>query len=160
SRRRHASAGARRRGARDFAPRAGTGRSRELGAAVRASRRSAGAVGGDARTSAREFMTAVTVLPATEGALDRVLAIERAAFTDPWSREAFREALTHDAVFFATAHREESVDGYVVAWFVADQGEIANLAVAPDGWGQGIGKTLLDAAIAAGRARGATSIFL
>ena len=37
--------------------------------------------------------------------------------------------------------------GYVVAWFVADEGQIANLAVAPAGWGSGIGRALLDAAL-------------
>ena len=52
------------------------------------------------------------------------------------------------------------VTGYVVAWFVADEGEIANLAVDPSGWGSGIGKALLDAALDEGERRGAAAVYL
>jgi [ribosomal protein S18]-alanine N-acetyltransferase len=87
--------------------------------------------------------------------------LEQAAFSDPWSEQAFRDALEHPAVFFACAVRDGGeVEGYVVAWFVADEGEIANLAVAPSAWGQGIGGALLDAALAEASARGAVAIYL
>ena len=33
-----------------------------------------------------------------------------------------------------------------MAWFAADEGEIANLAVAPSAWGSGTGRRLLNAA--------------
>ena len=89
-----------------------------------------------------------TITPAGVADLPTVVAIERVAFSDPWSLQSFREALDHTAVYFACARSDGAeVVGYVVAWFVADEGEIANLAVAPDGWGQGIGKALLDAAL-------------
>jgi ribosomal-protein-alanine N-acetyltransferase len=47
-----------------------------------------------------------------------------------------------------------------VAWFVTDEGEIANLAVDPARWGGGVGKILLDAALAEGARRGAESVYL
>ena len=55
--------------------------------------------------------------------------------------KSFREALAHPSIYFVAARGDEGeVLGYVVAWFVADEGQIANLAVAPSGWGSGIGR--------------------
>jgi ribosomal-protein-alanine N-acetyltransferase len=107
-------------------------------------------------------MTDVIIAAATRADLDQVVAIEREAFSDPWSPHSFREALGHPAVFFACARRADAgaILGYVVGWFVADEGEIANLAVSPAGWGQGIGKALLDGAIVEGTARGAAAMYL
>src|ERR1041384_122524 len=90
----------------------------------------------------------VTVAAVLAEDLPAIVEIERAAFSDPWSARSFRDALSHAAIYFACARRDgEEVVGYVVAWFVADEGEIANLAVAPAGWGMGIGRALLDAAL-------------
>jgi len=87
--------------------------------------------------------------------------IERAAFSDPWSARSFRDALEHPSVYFGCARSDAGeVLGYVVAWFVADEGEIANLAVAPEGWGRGIGRALLDAALAEATQRGIESVYL
>jgi ribosomal-protein-alanine N-acetyltransferase len=90
-----------------------------------------------------------------------ISAIERAAFTDPWSARSFRDALDHPAVYFGCARSDDGgVLGYVVAWFVADEGEIANLAVAPEGWGGGIGRALLDAALAEAEQRMIQTVYL
>ncbi len=114
---------------------------------------------------------------ATERDIAGVVAIERLAFSDPWSAKSFRDALDHPAVYFACARgqrdgeAEESdevddvddvdeVMGYVVAWFAADEGEIANLAVAPATWGKGIGRVLLDAAFAEGLRRSIAAMYL
>ena len=90
-----------------------------------------------------------------------IAAIEREAFSDPWSARSFREALSHPSVYFACARRDgRTLLGYVVAWFVADEGEIANLAVAPAAWGSGIGRALLDAALREAAARKLTAVYL
>jgi len=102
-----------------------------------------------------------TIGPATVHDLASVAAIERAAFSDPWSLRSFREALDSGSVYFACARSDAaSVLGYVVAWFVADQGEIANIAVAPDQRGRGVGRALLDAALGEAAARGINAVFL
>ena len=99
--------------------------------------------------------------PATVHDLASVATIERAAFSDPWSLRSFREALDSASVYFACARSDAgSVLGYVVAWFVADQGEIANIAVAPDQRGQGVGRALLDAALGEAATRGISAVFL
>ena len=71
--------------------------------------------------------------------VDDVAAIEKRAFSDPWSANSFRALFGNPLVHFAVA--EDGITGrilgYVVTWFVVDEGEIANLAVAPSGWGAG-----------------------
>jgi ribosomal-protein-alanine N-acetyltransferase len=97
------------------------------------------------------------------GSMDiaEIAEIERAVFSDPWSVASFRDAIDHPAVYFTCAQSGAgAVLGYVVAWFAADQGEIANLAVAPSGWGAGIGRALLSDAIEEGKRRGADTMFL
>ena len=104
---------------------------------------------------------AVLVDAVTNEDIPAIVAIERAAFSDPWSARSFREALAHPSVYFACARSDaHDVLGYVVAWFVADEGEIANLAVAPAGWGSGIGRALLDSALDQARSRGVASVLL
>jgi [ribosomal protein S18]-alanine N-acetyltransferase len=103
----------------------------------------------------------VAISPATIDDVDSIVAIEEQAFSDPWSAKAFRDALEHPAVYFACARSGGGdVAGYVVAWFAADEGEIANLAVAPTGWGSGVGRGLLEAALRAAAARGVAAVYL
>ena len=93
--------------------------------------------------------------------LAAIVGIERAAFSDPWSLQSFRDALEHPAVYFAAARDAGGlVVGYVVAWMVADEGEIANLAVTPDVWGAGVGARLLDAALDEAASRGIVHVYL
>jgi [ribosomal protein S18]-alanine N-acetyltransferase len=103
----------------------------------------------------------VEISAATIDDVPSVVAIEQEAFSDPWSANAFQEALAHPAVYFACARSGGGdIVGYVVAWFAADEGEIANLAVAPTGWGSGIGRRLLNAALEAAQIRGANAVYL
>src|SRR3954470_16087402 len=103
----------------------------------------------------------MVISPATINDVQSVVAIEQEAFSDPWSTNAFEDALEHPAVYFACARSGgRDVVGYVVAWFAADEGEIANLAVAPAAWGGGVGRRLLDAALNAAAARGTAAVYL
>jgi ribosomal-protein-alanine N-acetyltransferase len=96
--------------------------------------------------------------------LVEIAAIEARAFSDPWSERAFRDALAHERIYFACARAEESgaprVLGYVVAWFAAGEGEIANLAVDPNVRGRGVGSALLDTALDEARRHGVAEVFL
>ena len=104
---------------------------------------------------------AIAISPVVERDLVAIAKIERSAFSDPWSERSFREALAQPTIYFAAARSDEgTVLGYVVAWFVADEGQIANLAVAPEGWGSGIGRSLLTAALREAVSRGATDVYL
>lgn len=96
----------------------------------------------------------VTIRPAGPADLEAVNAIECDSFSDPWPRSAFREALGSETLYFTVAvDGHGAVVGYVVGWFAGGDGEIANVAVAAEARGQGIGGQLLDAALeTAGRA--------
>ena len=102
------------------------------------------------------------VRQARPGDVDDVAAIERRAFSDPWSVGSFRALFGNPLVHFAVA--EDTITGrilgYVVAWFVVDEAEIANLAVADDLRRSGIGARLLDHALETAAARKARVVFL
>lgn len=114
----------------------------------------------------------VQVRPVRPADLDAIVAIERGSFSDPWSREAFAVALDRPEVFFRVAvagadgARGAPVDGtapvlgYVLAWFIVEDGEVANIAVRPDCRGRGVGASLLDATLDAARQRGTAAMFL
>jgi ribosomal-protein-alanine N-acetyltransferase len=94
--------------------------------------------------------------------LPAVAAIERRAFSDPWSPASFRALFGNPLVHFAVAEDAETgrVLGYVVAWFVADEAEIANLAVAGDARRAGVGARLLDHALEGAIGRRCNVVFL
>src|SRR4051794_19733417 len=81
--------------------------------------------------------------------LAAIVEIERSSFSDPWSASSFKGIIADPAVFFAAARDEGQSDiaGYVVAWFAADEGEVANLAVREPTRRRGVGAALLDAAL-------------
>lgn len=105
----------------------------------------------------------VTLRPAAAGDLREIAAIERLSFSDPWSRQSFAQLLDGPA-HFVVAERpfagQRVVAGYVVAWVVVEEAEIANIAVAPGARRLGVGARLLDDAIDALAARGARAIYL
>ncbi len=102
----------------------------------------------------------VRLRPARESDLPDILAIERASFTDPWSRGSFATLLEQPRVYFAVALDAGVLLGYTVAWFVLDEAELANVAVLPDARGRGVGTLLLEGALAAAVTRGSESMYL
>jgi [ribosomal protein S18]-alanine N-acetyltransferase len=99
---------------------------------------------------------------ATPADLPEVVALEQACYGDPWPASAFSSLTDNPRVFFAVA-REESrgrLTGYVIAWYVMDEGELANLAVAPADRTRGVGRALLDAMLDDAAARGTAEVYL
>jgi ribosomal-protein-alanine N-acetyltransferase len=92
--------------------------------------------------------------------LSRVVEIERASFSDPWSLAAFASALDEERINFHVAVRDGDVVGYAVSWCVVDEAELANLAVVPAMRGQQIGAVLLDRAMADARGAGCVVMHL
>jgi ribosomal-protein-alanine acetyltransferase len=98
-----------------------------------------------------------SAVPADAPAL---VAIERRAFSDPWSETSFREALTSAWTFGLVAETSRGVAGYLIGRDVAGSGEVLNLAVAPEFRRRGIGSALLLAGIGALRRRKVEEILL
>ncbi|MDQ3696589.1 MAG: ribosomal protein S18-alanine N-acetyltransferase [Gemmatimonadota bacterium] len=101
------------------------------------------------------------IRPATLKDVDRIAGIEAESFSDAWHRRSFVQLVDDGRVFFRVATRPDGgVIGYIVAWFVADEGEIANVAVAPDARGRGVGTALLDDAMSAAAGLGVAALYL
>ncbi|MEP6688638.1 MAG: ribosomal protein S18-alanine N-acetyltransferase, partial [Gemmatimonadales bacterium] len=89
-----------------------------------------------------------------------LVAIERRAFSDPWSENSFREALTSVWTFGLVAETGRGPAGYFIGREVAGTGEVLNLAVAPEFRRRGIGGALLDAGLLALQQRRVEEVFL
>lgn len=75
--------------------------------------------------------------------------LEQICFKDPWSLAAFEEELSNPNARFLVAESEGAIVGYIGAWKVLDEYDIANVAVSPDFRRQGVASQLLQALIAA-----------
>lgn len=101
------------------------------------------------------------VRPASSADLLPVERIERACFADPWNRDALWSELRADFIRRPlVAERNGEVVGYLMAWSVADQLHILNIAVDPDDQRGGLGTVLLAAALDLARAEDRREITL
>lgn len=80
--------------------------------------------------------------------------LHAACFPEPWDAKALRE------LFAAGAYAYRADDGFVLARAAGGEAEILTLAVAPAARGKGLGRLLLQAAIARARDLGAGMMFL
>lgn len=120
-------------------------------------------MGSSTRTSASALSGGGIVLRrADRHDLAEVVALERTCYGDPWPASAFSALPENSRVFFAVAREQPGgpVAGYAVAWYVLDEGELANLAVAPAARRRGIGKALLRAVLEDSRQRGIRDLYL
>lgn len=93
--------------------------------------------------------------------VDAVVAIETEAFSTPWRASTFHSLLERPAAeLWVLDDQEEGVVGYAVVWCILDQGEIANIAVAPGHRGRGWGGRLLGDMLGVARKRGVKTMYL
>lgn len=91
-------------------------------------------------------MTAeIRITPVTLADLPRLMELERESFSDPWSESAMAATLEIPVVRALAARREEQIVGFVIAYLIPPEGEIADICVATEERGQGIGTRLLQA---------------
>jgi len=103
---------------------------------------------------------AVTIRPMTRLDLDEVLAIEHASFPSPWKREHFLQEIHSHLSFPFVAVCEGSVIGYVCLMSLFEEAQIMDIAVAPEHRAKGVGRMLLEQAIAVAREKGAERLVL
>ncbi len=86
------------------------------------------------------------IRPAQDTDIPEVIRIEQASFADPWSAESFTTSLDLGRMRFLVAEdvANDALLGYIIALVLADEAEIADLAVATDARCRGIGGLLLD----------------
>jgi [ribosomal protein S18]-alanine N-acetyltransferase len=120
-------------------------------------------------------MTALASKPlhirrAGPGDLEGMLRIEHASFADPWTAESMSAALSLDRMSVLVAEVGDAASGagdgtgellgYVVALVVGPEAEIADLAVAPEARRRGIGRALLERALAELERAGVRAVYL
>lgn len=89
-----------------------------------------------------------------------VVYIENRSFRVPWSERTFRSLLRQPHAALFVAETDARVTGYAAVWFVADEGELGDLAVHPDFRRRGIGAILLCHALEEARSRAVRVLYL
>ncbi|MDE6281386.1 MAG: ribosomal protein S18-alanine N-acetyltransferase [Oscillospiraceae bacterium] len=93
------------------------------------------------------------IVPMTTAHLPQVAALEKRCFpADPWSEELFRDALDNPRAAILLAEGEDgTILGYAVLSVVLDEGNLDNIAVAPEARRRGVADALLGALTGFGR---------
>lgn len=102
--------------------------------------------------------TAWDIAPmAIERDLDGILAVDRASFSNPWTREMFEWEAAHSDVarVYVVRAGDAGVIAYCAVWIVFDELHINNLAVLPAWRRRGVARALLSAVLAEARRLGA-----
>ena len=87
---------------------------------------------------------AASLQPMQTTALEEVIAIEQTAYSHPWTRGNFRDALASG--YWAQCLRvQDELLGYVVAMAGVQEAHLLNITVAPARQGQGWAQMMLDA---------------
>ncbi|GAB4400229.1 MAG: ribosomal protein S18-alanine N-acetyltransferase [Anaerolineales bacterium] len=90
-----------------------------------------------------------------------VVAIDSAAgILLPWTPNQYARELMKPTTFCWVAEADGRLAGSLTLWNLAGEGEIANLAVHPDFWRQGIGRALMQTALSKAAELGLTRILL
>ena len=99
----------------------------------------------------------VVIEPLTRDDIDDVLAIEEAAFTNPWTRPMYLAELENQGTSFCFLARDTTrrAVGFCSFWRVLDELHINNLAVLPEFRRTGIASALLEFVLRQGAALGA-----
>ena len=101
----------------------------------------------------------VQLLVMSETDLDRVVAIEQAAYSHPWTLGNFKDALkAGNAAFKLMAG--DSLVGYLVAMQVIDEVHLLNITVAPDFQRQGWARCLMQWLLLWSQQQGALHLWL
>lgn len=107
---------------------------------------------------------ALTMRPMTGSDIDRAMEIAaQSAFAPHWYREAYADAVAHNATtprHAYVAELEGEVTGFVIANLIADEAEMESLAVATNCQRRGIATSLLRHLLANLRSAGVNRLLL
>lgn len=91
----------------------------------------------------------------TEEHLETVLAIEREAYPEPWTRGMFQEEIRNRLSYIYVARREEEVVGHCGFWLVLEEAHITTVVVEKNHRGAGLGRRFMEFLLSTAREVGA-----
>ncbi len=103
---------------------------------------------------------AVRIRPASVTDIQTLAALQSASFEDLWSPGAMEDLLGMPGAFALIAEQDGAARGFVLARAAAGEAEILSVAVHATARRQGLGRILLQAALAEAASRGAGVMFL
>ncbi|MBZ4401079.1 ribosomal protein S18-alanine N-acetyltransferase [Myxococcus sp. MISCRS1] len=94
----------------------------------------------------------------TEGDLPAVMALEQAAFKNPWSPELLKRELQHEwSTILLVEEPRQFVPplllGLAIFWIVHDEVHVLNVATAPQHRRRGVARAVMEEVLERGRAR-------
>lgn len=99
------------------------------------------------------------LVPMTHDDIARVMLIENEIYEFPWTPGNFADSLRADYACWLYLENHQ-VAGYAVLMLGAGEAHLLNLSIARAGQGRGLGRSLLDALMAAAHADGAGKMLL
>jgi ribosomal-protein-alanine N-acetyltransferase len=88
------------------------------------------------------------------------MAIERTAYTYPWSERFFRQEMQVECARSFLAETDGRIAGYILYWLLPSEIDIHNIAVHKDFRRRGLGRSLLENVVREARNRGSARITL
>lgn len=98
--------------------------------------------------------------PMQESDLDEVVAVEQEVYPYPWSRTNFSDSLTQGYHAWVLRAQDRTLMGYFLVMGIVDEAHLLNVAVARPWQGKGVGRLLVNQAVALSRGLGMESILL
>ncbi len=97
---------------------------------------------------------------ATQSDLNQIVAIEKASMCNPWSMEAYMEAVKSDHAFIMVAEELGIIAGFAVFYLTPPESELPDIVVSVEHRGQGLAKELLKQSFEALKERQVDTVFL
>ena len=78
----------------------------------------------------------------SENDIETVAALESEIFSDSWSAKSIKETYDNKSALILGAYQNDALIGYVIFYYVLDEGEIARIAVSPSHRRQGVAEEI------------------
>ncbi|TFW18023.1 ribosomal protein S18-alanine N-acetyltransferase [Duganella callida] len=98
--------------------------------------------------------------PMREADLADVFALEQSVYPYPWSMANFVDSLKSQYQAWVLRERDGGLLGYFLLMIAVDEAHLLNVAVSAEKQGQGLGRFLLNQAVACARGLGMESVLL
>jgi len=98
--------------------------------------------------------------PMQQSDLGDVLALEASVYPHPWSMGNFVDSLSSNYEAWVLRDQNGDLLGYFLLMAIVDEAHLLNVAVSAERQGQGLGRVLLNQAVACARGLGMGSVLL